>query len=104
MNWCYFGNPNPGEVAIQLPPVYAAAAFPCFRFLSIKPARSPMAAKFNFGKLLVGMSPGALIPATPEDKGLYWLKGAQSMFGHTRDEAAPKPLECLITPEIRSKK
>jgi hypothetical protein len=21
MNWCHFGNPNPGEVAIQLPTV-----------------------------------------------------------------------------------
>jgi hypothetical protein len=104
MNWCHFGNPNPGEVATQLSPVYAAAGCPCFRFLSIKPARLPMAAKFNFGKLLVGVSPGALISATPEVKRLYWLKGVQSMFGHTRDEAVPKPLECLITPEIRSKK
>ena len=48
-----------------------------------------MAAKFNFGELLVGMSPGALISATPEGEAMHWSKGAQAVFGHTSVEAAP---------------
>jgi PAS domain S-box-containing protein len=63
-----------------------------------------MAAKSNFSELLVDESPDALIAMTPEGKVMYWSKGAETMLGHTRDEAAPAPIECLITPEIRSKK
>jgi hypothetical protein len=33
-----FGNPNPGEVAIQMPADYIAAG-PCFQFLSVNVAR-----------------------------------------------------------------
>jgi hypothetical protein len=33
---------------------------------------------------------------------MYWLKGAETMFGHTSVEAAPAPIEYQIAPAMRS--
>jgi PAS domain S-box-containing protein len=63
-----------------------------------------MAAKFKYSELLVDESPDALIAMTSEGRAMYWSKGAETMLGHTRIEAAPTPLECLIAPEIWGKK
>lgn len=54
-----------------------------------------------FRTLLADESPDAAIIMTPEGKVLYWNKGAESIFGYTRDEAVDRNIEELVVPQNR---
>lgn len=54
--------------------------------------------KIDFDKLLLNESPDAVIAVTREGKVLYWSKGAQAVFGYTREETIGSLLADLIVP------
>jgi PAS domain-containing protein len=52
----------------------------------------------GFAESLVEESPDALIALSVEGKVLFWNKGAQTIFGYSRDEAIGRTIEDLVVP------
>jgi PAS domain S-box-containing protein len=52
--------------------------------------------KTDFDELLLDESPDAIVATTPEGKVMYWSKVAETVFGHTRAEAAALA-RCTLT-------
>jgi PAS domain S-box-containing protein len=52
----------------------------------------------GFAESLLEESPDALIALSVEGKVLFWNKGAQTIFGYSRDEAIGRTIEDLVVP------
>src|SRR5258708_31721877 len=55
----------------------------------------------RFAEILVEASPDALLAMSPEGKILFWNRGAEAIFGYTREEAVDRSIFDLIIPPDR---
>jgi PAS domain S-box-containing protein len=55
----------------------------------------------TFAAALVQESPDALLALSPDGTVLFWNRGAETLFGYTRQEAVGRRLDRLVIPEDR---
>ena len=61
-------------------------------------AREPADWNQRLAHVLVEASPDALVAIAPDTRVLFWNRGAEGIFGYTREEATGRPLFDLIVP------
>ncbi len=55
----------------------------------------------DFGRLILDETPDAVIVTAPDGTVLFWTRGAQGVFGYTREEVAGRKLgELIVPPEM----